>query len=231
MAVARRRVLVIEDDPKAADIVRLYLERDGHDVMISHDGAQGLELARDMAPDLVVLDLLLPGLSGLDVCRALSDESDVPIIMLTALGTEGDKLRCLDLGADDYVTKPFSPRELAARVRAVLRRTGEAPALRGPQEMELGEIKIDFDKRQVRVGRSDVHLTPTEFRIFTALAREPGRVFSRSQLVDRAMGYDFDGMERTVDVHVLNLRRKIEEDYNRPEYIKTVYGIGYKFGG
>ncbi len=231
MAAARRRVLVIEDDPKAADIVRLYLERDGHDVMISHDGAQGLELARDMAPDLVVLDLLLPGLSGLEVCRSLREESDVPIIMLTALGTEGDKLRCLDLGADDYVTKPFSPRELAARVRAVLRRTGDAPALRGPQEVELGEIKIDFAKYRVRVGRSDVHLTPTEFRIFAALTREPGRVFSRSQLVDRAMGYDFDGMERTVDVHVLNLRRKIEEDHNRPEYIKTVYGIGYKFGG
>ena len=231
MATAKRRILVVEDDRKTADIVKLYLEKDGYHVLTAYDGAGGLELAREGRPDLIVLDLLLPGISGMEVCRTLRKESDVPIIMLTALSAERDKLEGLDLGADDYVTKPFSPRELAARVRVVLRRTTEDALYLGPEEVEFDELKVDFHRRNVEVRGHEVHLTPTEFRIIAIMAREPGRVFTRSQLVDRALGYDFEGMERTVDVHVLNLRRKIERDANRPRYIRTVYGMGYRFGG
>ncbi len=231
MAAPKRRVLVIEDDRKTADIVGMYLQRDGYDVVTAFDGLQGLKLSRDEKPDLIVLDLLLPGMSGPELCRTVRRESDVPIIMLTALTTEQDKLQGLDLGADDYVTKPFSPRELAARVRAVLRRSTEDSISLGPEKLEWGDLKIDYRLHVVKVGDRDVHLTPTEFRILAILAREPGRVFSRGQLVDRALGYDFEGMDRTVDVHILNLRRKTEPDSNRPQYIKTVYGMGYKFGG
>ena len=231
MAAPKRRVLVIENDRKTADIVGMYLQRDGYDVVTAFDGLQGLKLSRDEKPDLIVLDLLLPGMSGPELCRTVRRESDVPIIMLTALTTEQDKLQGLDLGADDYVTKPFSPRELAARVRAVLRRSTEDSIFLGPEKLEWGDLKIDYRLHVVKVGDRDVHLTPTEFRILAILAREPGRVFSRGQLVDRALGYDFEGMDRTVDVHILNLRRKTEPDSNRPQYIKTVYGMGYKFGG
>ena len=231
MATQRRRILVVEDDHKTAELVKLYLERDGYHVLTAYDGMEGLELARDGSPDLVVLDLLLPGINGMDVCRKLRQESDVPIIMLTAMSTEQDKLEGLDLGADDYVTKPFSPRELAARVRAVFRRTTEDSLLIGPPELEWGQLKIDFHKHKAVVGGQEIHLTPTEFRILAVLAREPGRLFSRGQLVDKALGYDFEGMERTIDVHILNIRRKIEPDVNQPQYIRTVYGMGYKFGG
>ena len=231
MASTRRKILVVEDDRKTSEIIRLYLERDGHQVLSAYDGVEGLELALEEDPDLVVLDLLLPGMGGNEVCRAIRQESDVPIIMLTALSTETDKLEGLDIGADDYVTKPFSPRELAARVRVVLRRTTEDSLDIGPQQLDYGPLKIDFPHHKVLVGDKDVHLTPTEFRILAVMVRESGRVFSRTQLVDRALGYDYDGMERTVDVHILNLRRKIEVDSNKPQYIKTVYGMGYKFGG
>ena len=231
MASGKRLILVIEDDRKTADIVRLYLERDGYHVLTAYDGAQGLGVARDEKPDLVVLDLLMPGVGGVEVCRTLRRESDVPIIMLPALSTEQDKLLGLDLGADDYVTKPFSPRELAARVRTVLRRTIEDSLYRGPREVEWGELKINFHQHSVKVRGQEVRLTPTEFRLLATLAREPGRVFSRSQLVDRALGYDYEGMDRRVDVHILNLRRKIENNSNRPRYVRTVYGIGYKLGG
>ena len=229
MVTSTRRILVIEDDHKVADIVRLYLEKNGYQVMTAADGRQGLERARGWKPDLIVLDLLLPEVNGLEVCRTLRQESDVPIIMLTAMTTEQDKLNGLDLGADDYVTKPFSPSELAARVRAVLRRSVEDSIYRGPPEVERGEIKVNFQQHRVEVKGQPIQLTPTEFRILAVLAREPGRVFSRSQLLDRALGHDFEGFERTVDVHVLNLRRKIEPDPDRPLYIKTVYGMGYKF--
>ncbi len=231
MASRRRRVLVVEDDPKTSEIIRLYLEGDGYQVLSAFDGARGLEMALQEDPDLVVLDLLLPGLDGRQVCRAIRNESDVPIIMLTALTTEADKLEGLDIGADDYVTKPFSPRELVARVKVVLRRTTDDWLDTGPKRIDYGQLRIDFPRHKVWVDEKDVHLTPTEFRILAVMARESGRVFSRTQLVDRALGYDYDGMERTVDVHVLNLRRKIEADSNKPRYIKTVYGMGYKFEG
>ncbi len=227
----QRHILVVEDDHKTADLVRIYLERDGHRVSLAHDGVAGLDLAREEDPDLVVLDLMLPEINGLDVCRVIRKEMDVPIIMLTAMSTEQDKLEGLDLGADDYVTKPFSPRELAARVKAVLRRTTDDGLFTGPSHLSFDGLTIDLQRHSVMAKEEEVHLTPTEFRILALMAREPGRLFTRTTLVDRALGYDYEGMERTVDVHILNIRRKIEPLVNKPRYIKTVYGMGYKFEG
>ena len=229
MAIARRRVLIVEDDHKTADIVRLYLERDGYAVTSVYDGMAALEAARAEPPDLVILDLLLPRMNGLDVCRRLRSECAAPVIMLTALSTEQDKLAGLELGADDYVTKPFSPRELCARVKAVLRRTSESmDALQLP--LTYADLFLDPERHVVTVAGIAAHLTPTEFQILAILLREPGRLFNRSQLVERALGYDYEGLDRTVDVHIRNLRRKIEPDPDSPTYIRTVYGIGYKLG-
>ena len=229
MAAAVKHILIVEDDPRTAEIVRLYLDRDGYSVTAVHDGRAGLEAVRSEPPDLVILDLLLPGMDGLELCKAVRRECRVPIIMLTALSTEQDKLAGLDLGADDYVTKPFSPRELTARVRAVLRRTGETSDGPQPPLTYLG-LTLDLDRHFLEVDGSEAHLTPTEFRILAILMREPERLFSRSQLVEKALGYDYEGMDRTIDVHILNLRRKIEADPNSPKYIRTVYGMGYKLG-
>jgi two-component system alkaline phosphatase synthesis response regulator PhoP len=171
------------------------------------------------------LDLMLPGINGLEVCRTIRAESDVPIIMLTAKTTDQDKLVGLDLGADDYVTKPFSPRELAARVRAVLRRL---PGERGPAELSHGGLTVDFIKHDAFLTGRPLNLTTVEFKLLAVLIKEPGRVFSRAQLIENALGHDFEGFDRTIDVHILNLRRKLEPDSSRPRYIKTVYGAGYK---
>ncbi|MFL5731679.1 MAG: response regulator [Chloroflexia bacterium] len=223
-----RKVLVVDDDKKTAELIRLYLERDGYKVLMAHDGNQALDLARRNAPDMVVLDLMLPVLDGLDVCRLLRAESRVPIIMLTARTTEDDKLLGLDLGADDYVTKPFSPRELVARVRTVLRRAGEDEAA-GPAESRFGDLLVRFSGHEVWLGGRQVHLTPKEFKLLATLAREPGRAFSRLELLEKVFGYDYEGLERTLDVHVMNLRKKIESDPVHPTYVHTVYGLGYKF--
>jgi len=229
MDMARTRILVVDDNRKTVELVRAYLEKDGYQVMAAYDGLQTLELARQGRPDLIVLDLMLPGLDGLDVCRVLRGEGNkVPIIMLTAKTTEADKLIGLDLGADDYVTKPFSPRELLARVRAVLRRVGEEK-YEGPSEVRFGDLLVDFVRHEVQLREEPIRLTPTEFKLLEVLIREPGRAFSRLELLDRVFGYDFGGFERTVDVHVKNLRKKIEPDHQNPTYVKTVYGVGYKF--
>ncbi len=222
-------ILVIEDDPGIARIVRLYLERDGHTVTTASDGVSGLNAARTDSPDLIVLDLMLPRLDGMSVCRALREESDVPIIMATARVDEDDRLAGLDLGADDYIVKPFSPRELAARVRAVLRRTSRQIP---PQvdRVEFDGITIDFNTQTVIRGDEKPPLTPTEFRLIAMLASQPGRPFSRDQIIDAVFGYDFDGYDRTVDVHIANLRRKIEPDVRKPRYVQTVHGVGYRFG-
>lgn len=221
-----RKVLVVDDDAKTVELVKLYLNRDGYRVLVAYDGNEALHLAHESRPDLVVLDLMLPGIDGLEVCRRLRKESDVPIIMLTARATDEDKLTGLGLGADDYVTKPFSPRELAARVRAVLRRL---PGERGPVEIKRGELTLNFLKQEVTVAGKPVNLTPVEFKLLGVLIKEPGRVFSRAELIERALGYDYKGFDRTIDVHILNLRRKIEADPKHPKYIKTAYGAGYKF--
>ena len=227
--MASKRVLVVDDDAKTVELVKLYLNRDGYRVVTAYNGIDALRLAREGRPDLIVLDLMLPGLDGLQVCRTLRNESDVPIIMLTAKTTEQDKLTGLDLGADDYVSKPFSPKELAARVRAVLRRTPEEALQRGPAEVTQGELTINFLRHEAFLAGKPLNLTPIEFRLLGVLVREPGRVFSRAQLIDKVFGYDFEGFDRTVDVHILNLRRKIEPYPNHPRYIKTLYGAGYKF--
>jgi len=220
-----KRVLVVDDDAKTVELVRLYLKRDGYRVFTAYDGIEALRLARESHPDLIVLDLMLPGIDGLQVCRTLRAESDVPIIMLTARTTDRDKLTGLDMGADDYVTKPFSPRELAARVRAVLRRL---PEERCPTEMKQGELTIDSHKHEASLASSPLNLTPVEFKLLRVLAREPGRVFSRGQLIEKALGYDFEGFDRTIDVHILNLRRKLSLEDNHSINIRTVYGAGYK---
>ena len=224
--MAGKRVLIVDDDRKTVELVKLYLNRDGYRVLTAYDGIEALRQAREGHPDLIVLDLMLPGMDGLEVCRTLRDESDVPIIMLTARTTEQDKLTGLDLGADDYVTKPFSPKELAARVRALLRRL---PGERGPSEVKNGKLTVDFVKHQAFLGDRSLNLTPTEFKLLGILAKEPGRVFSRAEIIDKALGYDFEGFDRTIDVHILNLRRKLETDADHPKYIKTIYGVGYSF--
>ena len=225
-----KNVLVIEDDPGIARVVRLYLEQDGHQVATAGDGVAGLKLARQCDPDLIVLDLMLPRLDGMEICRALRAESNVPIIMVTARVSEGDRLAGLDLGADDYVLKPFSPRELAARVRAVLRRTARTAAADPPSTTEFEGISINHQTQAVAVGEHKPDLTPTEFRLLSMLAASPGRPFTRDQIIEGVFGYDFDGFDRTVDVHVANLRRKIESDSRKPRYIQTVHGVGYRFG-
>ena len=220
-----KRVLVVDDDAKTAELVKLYLNRDGYRVLTAYDGIEALQMARENYPDLIVLDLMLPGIDGLEICRILRTESDVPIIMLTAKTTDQDKLTGLSLGADDYVTKPFSPRELAARVRTVLRRL---PGERGPAEIKHGDITVSFLKHEASLSGIPLNLTSIEFKILGVLAKEPGRVFSRAQLIEKALGYDFEGFDRTIDVHILNLRRKLERDPRKPGYIRTVYGAGYK---
>ena len=234
------RILVIEDDPGIARIISLYLEQDGCAVTLASDGAEGLRQAQDTAPHLIVLDLMLPRLDGMSICRALRAASDVPIIMVTARAAETDRLAGLDAGADDYIVKPFSPRELAARVRAVLRRTARQNGARATTDsyvtdapaapIEYDGIAIDLNTRTVRIGDRQPALTPTEFRLLALLAEQPGRIFTRDQIINGAFGYDYDGFDRTVDVHIANLRRKIEPDGRKPRYVQTVHGVGYRFG-
>ena len=221
-------ILLVDDEQKIVKTVRAYLENAGFRVVTAGDGQAALTAYRHEKPALVVLDLGLPGLDGLDVARTLRKDSNVPLIMLTARVDETDRLIGLELGADDYVTKPFSPREVVARVRAVLRRAG---AEREPAALPIvaGEVTIDLERRQVAVGERTVELTPTEFDLLVVLARHPGRVFTRLELLDRVQGYAFEGYERTVDAHVKNLRKKIEPVPRQPRYLLTVFGVGYKF--
>ena len=221
-----KTLLVVDDEPKIVEICRDYLTAAGFTVVTAGDGLKGLALARKERPDLIILDLMMPGMDGLDVCRELRRESNTPIIMLTARVEESDKLVGLELGADDYLTKPFSPRELVARVRTVLRRaTGSAtPA----EVIRAGTLTLDRARYLARLPDRDVQLTPTEFEILAALASQPGRIFSRAQLLTVARGVAFESYERAIDSHVRNLRRKIEPG-EEPQYIITVHGVGYKF--
>ena len=224
-----KTVLVVDDDPNVLELARLYLERDGYQVLSAADGVSGLSLAREEQPSLVVLDLMLPRLSGLDICRALRQESAVPIIMLTARVEEEDRLAGLDLGADDYVTKPFSPRELAARVRAVLRRSARDYSDDGPITLSFDPLEMDLRFRRATLNGSDLPLTPTEFRLLALLVRQPGRTFTRDEIIDRVLGDDFDGFDRTVDAHVSSLRRKLgAAPGGSGKLIETVYGSGYR---
>lgn len=221
------KILVVEDEQQIVRVTRAYLERAGHLVIDASDGQMALHQFRHENPDLILLDLMLPKLDGLDVCRVIRKESDVPIIMLTARVEEVDKLIGLELGADDYITKPFSPRELVARVRAVLRRSQRLE----PETslITAGDVTIDPYRRRVTVRGRDVELTPTEFDLLRVFTSNPGRVFSRLELLDRVQGESFEGYERTIDTHVKNLRRKVEVDSSTPRLIETVYGVGYRF--
>ncbi|MFI6094565.1 response regulator transcription factor [Lentzea sp. NPDC051213] len=222
------RILVADDDPKQSHLIRAYLEHEGHSVLVARDGRTALDLARSRTPDLVVLDVMMPEVDGLDVCRVLRAESPVPILMLTARATEADLLLGLDLGADDYVAKPYSPRELVARVRALLRRSG-VPDAAGP--IRALDVEVDPERFEARVGGELVVLTAKEFELLRVLAAAPGRAFTRAQLLQEMFGFDHNVQERTIDAHVMNLRRKIEPDPAVPRYVLTVPGRGYKFAG
>lgn len=224
-----QKILIVDDDRKTVELVRLYLENDGYQVFTAMDGRVALTEARKSMPDLIVLDLMLPKIDGLDICRQIRTESNVPIIMLTARTTEEDKLLGLDIGADDYITKPFSPREVLARVRAVLRRKNSSDLPETASQQVYDEVVIDFQRREVRVRGKSVHLTPKEFKLLEIMAKQPGEIFSRTLLLERAFGPHYEGLERTIDVHVMNLRKKLEQNAPDKTYIRTIYGLGYKF--
>ncbi len=225
-----KTILVVEDEMKIARLVRDYLEHAGFDVAVAGDGGAAVAAARGSKPDLVVLDLGLPGLDGLDVTRELRRSSNVPIVMLTARGDESDRIVGLELGADDYVVKPFSPKELVARVRAVLRRTESTRAgAGGGGVLRAGDVEVDQQRMRVQVGGRAVDLTPTEFQLLATFVREPGRVFTRAQLLDAVHGVAFESYERAIDAHVKNIRKKIEPTPGRPRYLLTVHGVGYRF--
>jgi len=224
----RESILIVEDEKKISEIVRAYLEKEGYRVRLAETGEQALKLLKD-AFDLVILDLMLPDIQGEELCSMIREGSEVPVIILTAKSGEEDRIKGLGIGADDYVVKPFSPRELVARVKAQLRRSGRTK--KKQLSYNRGALKIDVSNHEVFRDGSLVILTPTEFKILLSLADQPGWVFSREQLVTIAQGFDFEGYDRTIDAHVKNLRRKIEKDSREPEYIRTVYGVGYKFTG
>ena len=216
-------VLVAEDDPKQAELVRRYLCREEHTVRVVADGRSAIDEVRRNRPDLLVLDVMMPGVDGMDVCRVLRREYDLPVLMVTARASAEDKLLGFDLGADDYLTKPYDPRELMARVRSLLRR-----AHRHPAAPRIGDLVLDPVRHEVRIRERPVACTPAEFRILATLVAAPDQVFSRGQLVEQAYGLDGHITERTIDVHIMNLRKKIEDDPRDPEYLRTVYGVGYK---
>ncbi|MGO8684320.1 MAG: response regulator transcription factor [Thermoleophilia bacterium] len=224
------RILLVEDEARIAEVVQTYLERDGYMVVWKMSGEEALEDFARRAADLVILDLMLPGIGGEEVCRVLREQSDVPIIMLTARDSEEDLLRGLTVGADDYITKPFSPREVCARVRVLLRRAHSA----SEAQVDImvrggGRLQIDSAKRRVFLDQREVELTESEFRLLLSLARFPGRAYSRYELINKVQGYEFEGYERTIDAHVKNLRHKLGEDARAPHFIETVYGRGYRF--
>jgi len=224
-----KKVVVIDDEPSVQEVVRGYLEKDGYLVYVAGNGRDGLALAERAKPGLIVLDLMLPDVSGEEICHEIRSRSDVPILMLTAKASEDERVGGLALGADDYLTKPFSPRELVARVRAVLRRTqGSEMPLVEVLSFDEGALEIDTVQHEVRRDGELVELTPNEYRLLVTLARYPGRVYSRFELINHVQGYDFEGYERTIDAHVKNLRKKIEPHPKHPRYVETVFGVGYR---
>lgn len=226
------RILVVEDEKNISDLIETYLINEDFDVVVATDGEEALEIFNRDTIHLIILDLMLPKLSGEEVCTAIRTASNVPIIMLTAKVDEYDKIEGLSIGADDYVTKPFSPRELVSRVKALIRRSyrGSSP-LAEKLIFNSGDLEVDIDRMIVRKKGQNVYLTTNEFRILTSLLTNPGQVFTREQLIEIAFGYDYDGYDRTIDTHIKNIRQKIEDNPKEPEYIVTVYGAGYKFGG
>lgn len=226
------KILVVEDEKNISYVIKAYLEKEGYEVMIAKDGERALEFFRGEHFHLIVLDLMLPKLSGEEVCAHIRSVSDIPIIMLTAKATEENTIYGLSIGADDYITKPFSPRELVSRVKAILRRSyRDSHPLAEKLLFNNGELEIDLDKMVVKKNGENVPLTANEFKIFTTLVSSPGQIFTRGQLIQQAFGYDYEGFDRTIDTHIKNIRQKIEDKPRKPKYIQTVYGVGYKFGG
>jgi len=226
------RILIVEDDRKIARVVKVYLEGEGFRVALAERGKDALELASKEPPSLVILDLMLPDISGEEVCQALREIGDFPIIMLTAKSSEEERVAGFALGADDYIVKPFSPREMVSRVKAVLKRAKKGDiSVSGPMSFNKGLLTIDGRSYEVKKKGNTITLTPTEFKILSVLAVSPGRVFTRTELVERALGYQFEGYERSIDAHIKNIRQKIEDDPKNPLFINTVYGVGYKFSG
>jgi len=222
-----KRILIVDDEEMIVRTVKAYLDREGFKTYTAVDGEEALRAFEDKGPDLIVLDLMLPKVSGIEVTRAIRAKSSVPIIMLTAKAAEADRVVGLELGADDYVVKPFSPRELVARIRAVLRRfEGEGAEV---ERISVGKLEIDLKTRELKVEDVEIELTPTEFDMLAYLARHPGQVFTRLQLLREVQGYTYDSFARTIDTHIKNLRRKIEQDPKAPKYILTVHGVGYRF--
>jgi len=227
--MAQFKVLVVDDDVKITKLLKSYFDKEGFITYLAHEGTSVVPLVRDKEPDIIILDLMLPGMNGYEVTRKLRRDSDVPILMLTARDEETDRLIGLEIGADDYVTKPFSPREVVARAKAILRRTHKSATQ--AEIVRVGELTIDSERHLVKKGAAAIELTPTEFKILDLLAGSVNRVFTRLQIVERVQGYAFDGYERTVDAHMKNLRRKIEDNPKEPRYIQTVYGVGYRLAG
>lgn len=223
------KILVVDDERSIVELVSFNLRKEGFQVLAAADGLEAVRLAREEKPDLIILDVMLPGLDGFEVCRILRKEMPVPILMLTARKEEVDRVVGLELGADDYVTKPFSPRELVARVRAILRRSARRPELEEEKILSAGELAVDLARRKVTVGNRMVDLTYTQFELLKHLMSNPGRVFSREALVERVWGYSYYGDVRTVDVHIRHLREKIEREPGSPQFIETVRGVGYRF--
>lgn len=225
------RILIIDDEPNLLEVVADYLKKHSYEVHTADRGSKALEMFHDLDPDFVILDLNLPDVSGEELCRMIRKTSDVPILMLTARTSEDDKVMGLSLGADDYLTKPFSPRELVSRVQAILRRTRGKGSLSEIFSFRGGDLILDNTRRTVLKQGVPVSLTPNEYSILHIMVQYPGQVFTRARIIDAAMGFDFDGFERTIDTHIKNLRQKIEDDIRNPSYILTVYGVGYKFTG
>lgn len=220
------RILIVEDEAKISDIVKAYLQKEGFKVSVAKDGESALSMLKD-GFDLIILDLMLPDIQGEDICKAIRDDSDIPIIMLTAKSGEEDRIKGLGIGADDYVVKPFSPRELVARVKAHLRRAYNKRAY----SFNNKDLIIDVGRFEVKKAGFNITLTPTEFKLLRHLAEHPEQIFTRLQLVNIILGYDFEGYDRTIDAHIKNIRHKIEDDPKEPTYIKTIYGVGYRFIG
>ncbi len=228
----KKKILVVEDEKNISNVIRAYLIKEGFDVITAPDGKIALELFKDEEFHLIILDLMLPKISGEEICTTIRATSDVPIIMLTAKVDEDSKIEGLSIGADDYVTKPFSPRELVSRVKALLRRSyRDSSPMAEKLTFNNGDLEVDIDKMIVRKNGKTIYLTSNEFKVLVSLLTRPGQVFSREQLIELAFGYDYDGFDRTIDTHIKNIRQKIENNPKNPSYILTIYGAGYKFGG
>ena len=226
--MANEKILVVDDDTNICELLRLYLTKEGYQVTTANDGEEGLEKFNQLKPDMVLLDVMMPRMDGLEVCRRIRKLGNTPVMMLTAKGEIEDRIIGLELGADDYLIKPFSPRELVARVRALFRRAHQAdePAV---EVLDFGDLVIDISGHKILVEGKEVDLTASEFKLLTTLARHPGRVYNRMELVEKVLGYDFEGYERTIDSHVKNLRAKLGDDPKKPKWLYTVHGVGYRF--